>query len=84
MRTAWWSPYNRRAGQAQVVYLTRPDDASMVESVIERTGTYRLIDGKLEEIGYVDEPPARNWTTSEVRGPGVSCCHGNQDRATGS
>ncbi|MBO4206115.1 hypothetical protein [Micromonospora echinofusca] len=44
------------AGQAQVVYLTRPDDASMVELVIKRTGTYRLIDGKLEEIGYVDEP----------------------------
>jgi hypothetical protein len=44
------------AGQAHVVYLTRPDDASMVELVIERTATYRLIDGKLEEIGYVDKP----------------------------
>ncbi|MFF3855606.1 hypothetical protein [Micromonospora sp. NPDC002575] len=44
------------AGQAQVVYLTRPDDASMAELVIERTGTYRLIDGKLQEIGYVDKP----------------------------
>ncbi|SCL71668.1 hypothetical protein [Micromonospora peucetia] len=44
------------AGQAQVVYLTRPDDASMVELVIERTATYRLIGDKLEEIGYVDKP----------------------------
>ncbi|WDZ82679.1 hypothetical protein [Micromonospora cathayae] len=44
------------AGQAQVVYLTRPDDASMAELVIERTATYRLIGDKLEEIGYVDKP----------------------------
>jgi hypothetical protein len=44
------------AGQAQVVYLTRPDDASMAELVIERTATYRLVGDKLEEIGYVDKP----------------------------
>lgn len=44
-------------GRAQVVYLTRDDDAPMSVLNIERTGTYQLIaNNELAEIGYVDKP----------------------------
>ena len=44
------------AGRVRVVYLTRPDDASMAETIIERTATYELHGDKLVEIGWTDVP----------------------------
>ncbi len=44
-------------GRAQVVYLTRDDDAPMAVLNIKRTATYQLIENnELAEIGYVDAP----------------------------